>query len=278
MLAGPDDAARHAVEPAGRLGRWRSKRSAEVWEVLGAGERPSSRGSGACLANTKKSSTGRPSIDRRRRAPTMAPPAARRRTCCELSSACCRIKPRRRRPMTKTRKGEAAAAGADRRSGLPACLPPAGVRVRQRCWPRARRRAPAPWQCGACCCRCLPAGPIVFCAADGGLKPTVMVTTARCALAVALYCVASGAVACASQHYLALCAAALLCGVVAPTNVGMITIQRSAGPGGDATEAHARVLLAWPGRRTANMLGSRFAGLMIDHGGFRTATPSACSH
>ena len=88
-------------------------------------------------------------------------------------------------------------------------------------------------------------------------------------LAVSL-CVAGGAVACASQHYLALCGAALLCGIGA--NVGMITIQRSAGRLASTGTERIRVF-SWLGLAPAlaNVLGSVTAGLLIDHGGFRAA-------
>ena len=112
------------------------------------------------------------------------------------------------------------------------------------------------------------AGPIVFALQAGRLADRHGYHRPL-RLAVAL-CVAGGAVACASQHYLALCAAALLCGIGA--NVGMITIQRSAGRlAGTATE-RMRVF-SWLGLAPAlaNMLGSVVAGLMIDHGGFRAA-------
>ena len=88
-------------------------------------------------------------------------------------------------------------------------------------------------------------------------------------LAVGL-CVGGGAVACVSQHYLALCAAALLTGIGA--NVGLITIQRSAGRlAANATE-RMRVF-SWLGLAPAlaNMVGSVSAGLAIDHAGFRAA-------
>jgi MFS family permease len=88
-------------------------------------------------------------------------------------------------------------------------------------------------------------------------------------LAVAL-CVAGGLAACVSQHYLALCLAALLCG--AGANVGMITIQRSAGRlANDATE-RMRVF-SWVGLAPAlaNVVGAIGAGLLIDHAGFRAA-------
>jgi len=88
-------------------------------------------------------------------------------------------------------------------------------------------------------------------------------------LAVAM-CVTGGLVACISQHYLALCAAALLTGTGA--NAGMITIQRSAGRmAGTATE-RIRVF-SWLGLAPAlaNVVGSVSAGVLIDHAGFRAA-------
>ena len=88
-------------------------------------------------------------------------------------------------------------------------------------------------------------------------------------LAVAL-CVAGGLVATASQHYLALCAAAVLTGIGA--NTGMITIQRSAGRLANNPTARIRVF-SWLGLAPAlaNVLGSVIAGLLIDHAGFRAA-------
>jgi MFS family permease len=88
-------------------------------------------------------------------------------------------------------------------------------------------------------------------------------------LAVAL-CVAGGALACVSQHFVVLCGAAVLTGVGA--NVGLITIQRSAGRlAGDATE-RMRVF-SWLGLAPAlaNVVGAVTAGLVIDHGGYQAA-------
>jgi len=88
-------------------------------------------------------------------------------------------------------------------------------------------------------------------------------------LAVAL-CVAGGLAACVSQHYLALCLAAVLTGIGA--NVGLITIQRSAGRlAGNATE-RIRVF-SWLGLAPAiaNVVGAVSAGVLIDHAGFRSA-------
>lgn len=88
-------------------------------------------------------------------------------------------------------------------------------------------------------------------------------------LAVGL-CVAGGAVACASQHYLALCLAALLTGIGA--NAGLITIQRSAGRLAANGTERMRVF-SWLGLAPAlaNMVGSISAGLAIDHAGYRAA-------
>jgi MFS family permease len=88
-------------------------------------------------------------------------------------------------------------------------------------------------------------------------------------LAVAL-CVAGGFVACATQHYLALCVAALLTGTGA--NVGLITIQRSAGRLAATPTERIRVF-SWLGLAPAlaNVLGSICAGVLIDHAGFRVA-------
>jgi predicted MFS family arabinose efflux permease len=76
--------------------------------------------------------------------------------------------------------------------------------------------------------------------------------------------------ACISQHYLSLCLAALLTGTGA--NVGLITIQRSAGRlAKDATE-RMRVF-SWLGLAPAlaNLVGSVTAGVLIDRAGFRVA-------
>ncbi len=88
-------------------------------------------------------------------------------------------------------------------------------------------------------------------------------------LAVALG-VAGGLVACLSQHYLALCLAALLTGTGA--NVGMITIQRSAGRLANNATERMRVF-SWVGLAPAlaNVVGAISAGLLIDHAGFRAA-------
>jgi MFS family permease len=88
-------------------------------------------------------------------------------------------------------------------------------------------------------------------------------------LAVAL-CVAGGLAACASQHYLALCLAALLTGTGA--NIGMITILRSAGRLVHDGPGRLRVF-SWIGLAPAmaNVVGAVSAGLLIDHGGFRVA-------
>lgn len=88
-------------------------------------------------------------------------------------------------------------------------------------------------------------------------------------LAVTL-CVSGGLVASVSQHYLALCLAAALTGTGA--NVGMITIQRSAGRlAGNATE-RIRVF-SWLGLAPAlaNVVGSITAGALIDLAGVRSA-------
>ncbi len=87
--------------------------------------------------------------------------------------------------------------------------------------------------------------------------------------AVAL-CVTGGLTACVSQHYLALCLAAVLCGSGA--NVGMITIQRSAGRMARSATERIRVF-SWLGLAPAmaNLIGSVTAGVLIDHAGFRAA-------
>ena len=88
-------------------------------------------------------------------------------------------------------------------------------------------------------------------------------------LAVAL-CVAGGLAATVSQHYLALCVAALLTGTGA--NTGMITIQRSAGRLAHSPTERIRVF-SWLGLAPAlgNVVGSVAAGLLIDHAGYRAA-------
>jgi MFS family permease len=88
-------------------------------------------------------------------------------------------------------------------------------------------------------------------------------------LAVAL-CVAGGLAAAVSQHYLALCLAAVLAGTGA--NAGMITIQRSAGRFARSATERIRVF-SWLGLAPAlaNLIGSVAAGVLIDHAGFRAA-------
>ncbi len=88
-------------------------------------------------------------------------------------------------------------------------------------------------------------------------------------LAVAL-CVAGGLAATVSQHYLALCLAAVLTGTGA--NTGMITIQRSAGRLAHSPTERIRVF-SWLGLAPAlaNVVGSVAAGVLIDHAGFRVA-------
>jgi MFS family permease len=79
-----------------------------------------------------------------------------------------------------------------------------------------------------------------------------------------------GIVAAASSHYLAMCAAALLTG--AGSNIGLITIQRTAGRVAvDGTE-RMRVF-SWLGLAPAlaNFVGPVAAGALIDVAGFRSA-------
>ena len=88
-------------------------------------------------------------------------------------------------------------------------------------------------------------------------------------IAVALS-VAGGMLAAFTGHYLAMCAAALLTG--AGTNIGLITIQRTAGRMAvDATE-RMRVF-SWLGLAPAlaNFVGPVTAGALIDLAGFRVA-------
>ncbi|MBK6863998.1 MAG: MFS transporter [Ideonella sp.] len=84
------------------------------------------------------------------------------------------------------------------------------------------------------------------------------------------FSVAGGALACASQHGLALGAAALLTGIGA--NTGLITIQRSAGRLARTPADRMRVF-SWLGLAPAlaNMIGAVVAGLMIDLAGYRAA-------
>lgn len=88
-------------------------------------------------------------------------------------------------------------------------------------------------------------------------------------LAVAL-CVTGALVATVSQHYAALCVAALLTGTGA--NTGMITIQRSAGRMAGSPAERIRVF-SWLGLAPAlaNVVGPVAAGFLIDHAGFRAA-------
>ena len=88
-------------------------------------------------------------------------------------------------------------------------------------------------------------------------------------LAVAL-CAAGGLAACVSQHYLALCLAALLTGTGA--NVGMITLQRSAGRLANSAVERMRIF-SWVGLAPAlaNVVGAVGAGVLIDHAGYRAA-------
>lgn len=88
-------------------------------------------------------------------------------------------------------------------------------------------------------------------------------------LAVAL-CVAGALAATVSQRYPALCLAAVLTGTGA--NVGMITIQRSAGRLASNATERIRVF-SWLGLAPAlaNVVGSISAGLLIDHAGYRAA-------
>ena len=112
------------------------------------------------------------------------------------------------------------------------------------------------------------AGPIVFALPAGRLADRHGYHRPL-RLSVALS-VTGGGLACASQHYVVLCLAAVLTGVGA--NVGLITIQRSAGRlAANATE-RMRVF-SWLGLAPAlaNVTGSVTAGLLIDHGGYRAA-------
>lgn len=88
-------------------------------------------------------------------------------------------------------------------------------------------------------------------------------------IAVALS-TAGGLLAAMTGHYLAMCVAALLTG--AGTNIGLITIQRTAGRmAADATE-RMRVF-SWLGLAPAlaNFVGPVTAGVLIDLAGFRVA-------
>ena len=84
------------------------------------------------------------------------------------------------------------------------------------------------------------------------------------------FCVAGGVMAAFTSHYIAMCVAALLTG--AGANVGLITIQRTAGRmAGDSTE-RMRVF-SWLGLAPAlaNLVGPVTAGAIIDLAGYRAA-------
>lgn len=88
-------------------------------------------------------------------------------------------------------------------------------------------------------------------------------------LAVAMS-LAGGVLAALSSHYLAICASALLTG--AGANIGLITIQRTAGRVALDQTARIRVF-SWLGLAPAlaNLVGPLVAGAMIDLAGFRAA-------
>lgn len=81
---------------------------------------------------------------------------------------------------------------------------------------------------------------------------------------------AGGVLAALSSHYLAICAAALLTG--AGANIGLITIQRTAGRVAVDHTARIRVF-SWLGLAPAlaNLVGPLTAGALIDLAGFRAA-------
>jgi MFS family permease len=81
---------------------------------------------------------------------------------------------------------------------------------------------------------------------------------------------AGGVIAAVSSHYLAMCAAAVLCGGGA--NFGLIAIQRTAGRMATDTTERMRVF-SWLGLAPAlsNVAGPVTAGVLIDLAGFRTA-------
>jgi MFS family permease len=81
---------------------------------------------------------------------------------------------------------------------------------------------------------------------------------------------AGGVVAAVSSHYLAMCLAALLTG--AGSNIGLITIQRTAGRVAVDGTARMRVF-SWLGLAPAlaNVIGPVTAGALIDVAGFRAA-------
>lgn len=88
-------------------------------------------------------------------------------------------------------------------------------------------------------------------------------------LAVALS-LAGGVIAAATSHYLAICVAALLTG--AGANIGLITIQRTAGRMASGATERMRVF-SWLGLAPAlaNLVGPVTAGALIDVAGFRAA-------
>lgn len=79
-----------------------------------------------------------------------------------------------------------------------------------------------------------------------------------------------GLIAVLSQHYIALCFAALLAGAAA--NVGMISMQRSASRLA-TNPSQLRRVFGWLGLAPAlsNFIGPFAAGFLIDHAGFRGA-------
>jgi len=82
--------------------------------------------------------------------------------------------------------------------------------------------------------------------------------------------ITGGVVAALTSHYLAMCVAALLTG--AGSNIGMITIQRTAGRMAAGGTERMRVF-SWLGLAPAlaNVAGPVTAGALIDLAGFRTA-------
>lgn len=112
------------------------------------------------------------------------------------------------------------------------------------------------------------AAPVVFAMKAGRLSDTHGYHLPL-RLAVGL-CIAGGLLASLSRAYAVLCVSAVLCGTGA--NIGMITIQRSAGRlAGTATERIK--VFSWLGLAPAiaNMTGSILAGVLIDGVGFRAA-------
>lgn len=87
--------------------------------------------------------------------------------------------------------------------------------------------------------------------------------------AIAMACV-GGLIVTVTQHFVAMCIAALLVGAAA--NVGMISMQRSAGRM-VSTPAQLRRVYGWLGvaPAVANFVGPMCAGIFIDQLGFRAA-------